>query len=136
LSSLADEKRVGSLLRSTATPDPQLDCSLPLAALFAGLPTSWRWPDQEDPNPLPGNRLGRLIDGVVDEDCDDWISTRHRMIGEKDDRLTGGRNLNRAADYTLAGQVLSHSSSVVLQRLTHEAYPDAVAAQGCPLGRH
>jgi hypothetical protein len=32
LSSLADKKRVGSLLLSTTAHDPLLDCSLPLAA--------------------------------------------------------------------------------------------------------
>jgi hypothetical protein len=40
LSSLADEKRVGSLLLSTAARDPLFDCSLPLAAMFAELPPS------------------------------------------------------------------------------------------------
>jgi hypothetical protein len=39
-SSLADEKRVGSLLLSTAARDPRFDCSLPLAAMLAGLPLS------------------------------------------------------------------------------------------------
>ena len=38
LSSLADEKRVSSLLLSTAARDPLFDGSLPLAAMFAWLP--------------------------------------------------------------------------------------------------
>jgi hypothetical protein len=40
LSSLADDKRVGSLLLSTAARAPLFDCSLPLAAMFAELPPS------------------------------------------------------------------------------------------------
>jgi hypothetical protein len=39
-SSLADGKRVGSLLLSTEARDPLFDCSLSLAAMFAGLPPS------------------------------------------------------------------------------------------------
>jgi len=98
---------------------------------------SWRWRDHNDPDLLPGNRLCRPIDSVIDENCDNWISARHRMIGEKDDRLTTRWNLDRAANHTLAGQFLAHPRSVMLQRLTHEAHPDTVAAaRGCPLGRH
>ena len=98
---------------------------------------SRRWPDQNDPNLLPGNRLGRLIHRLIDEDCDDRISARHRMIGEKNDRLPGGRNLDRAANHAFARQFLSLSRDVMLQRLTYEAHPDTVAAaRGCPLRRH
>jgi hypothetical protein len=42
-SSLAEEKRVGSLLLSTAARDPRFDCSLPLAADRAGKPALFRY---------------------------------------------------------------------------------------------
>jgi hypothetical protein len=38
LSSLADEKHLGSLLLSTAALDPLFDCSLPSQRMFVGLP--------------------------------------------------------------------------------------------------
>src|SRR5688500_16833613 len=93
-------------------------------------------PDQNNTNLLPGNRLGSPIDVTISEDCDDWISARHRMIGKKDHRLAARRNLDRAANHALAGQLLPLLRDVVLQRLTLKAHPDPVAATGsCPWGR-
>jgi len=71
-------------------------------------------PNQYDPNLLPRHSLGDTIDVVVEEDCDDWIPARHRVISQKDDRLTAGRNLNRASSDPLAGQLLPHSRVVAL----------------------
>ena len=65
-----------------------------------------RWADQNDTNLLPGNHLGGPIDVSIDEDCGDWVSARHRMIGKKDHRLAARRNLDRAANDALAGQLL------------------------------
>jgi hypothetical protein len=67
---------------------------------------------ESDPNLLSGNRLGRLIDGFIDKDRDNRIPTRHRMIGEEDDRLPARRNLDGAANHALTGQLLAHSRGV------------------------
>ena len=84
----------------------------------AGASPSSRRPDQNNTNLLPGNHLGGPIDVTIDEDCGDWVSARHRMIGKKDHRLAARRNLDRAANDALAGQLLPLLRDVVLQRLT------------------
>jgi hypothetical protein len=92
---------------------------------------SSRRPEEHDPNLLPRNRLGRLIDCFIKEDGDNRISTRDRMIGEKDDGLATGRNLDGAAHHTFAGQLLARSGGVALQRLTFQPDSHSVALTGC-----
>src|SRR5215217_2010603 len=79
---------------------------------------------------LPGNRLGSLVDVVIDNYRDHRISACHRMIGKKDDRLSPSRKLDRTANHALAWQLLALPGSVVLQRLTLQAHPDPVALTG------
>src|SRR5829696_9738624 len=114
------------------------DCSLrsqgawnpPLSSLAEEERCSSRRPNQDDPNLLPGNRLGGPIDVTIDDDGDDWISAGDRMVGKKEHRLAASRNLDRASHDALAGQFLSLFRNVVLQRLTLKTHPDAVAATG------
>jgi hypothetical protein len=61
---------------------------------------------QDDPNLLTRNGLSCPIDVVIEENSDNGISAGHRMICQKNDRLPARRNLNRAADHSLAGQLL------------------------------
>jgi hypothetical protein len=52
------ELRLRSLLRSTAARDPLFDCSLPLAAMFAGLPP---WGGAEVPDLFRANNSSRPL---------------------------------------------------------------------------
>jgi hypothetical protein len=61
---------------------------------------------QHDPNLLTRNSLSSPIDVVIEENSDNGISAGHRMICQKNDRLPARRNLNRAGDHSLAGQLL------------------------------
>jgi hypothetical protein len=61
---------------------------------------------QDDPNLLTRNGLCSPIDVVIEENSDNGISAGHRMICQKNDRLPARRNLNRAGDHSLAGQLL------------------------------
>ena len=105
--------------KARATPGISSDGNLTLGQFSGSLErraplASKRRLEENDPNLLPRNRLGRLIDCFIEEDGDNRISTRHRMIGEKDDGLATGRNLDGAAHHTLAGQLLAHSGGVAL----------------------
>jgi hypothetical protein len=62
---------------------------------------------EDNANLLSGNRLGSLVNVLIDDYRDDWISPGHRMIGKKDDRLSARWNLDRAANYALAWQLLA-----------------------------
>src|SRR5215207_11551408 len=77
---------------------------------------------ENNANLLPGNRLGSLIDVVIDNYRDNRVSPCHRMIGKKNDRLSASWNLDRAANDAFAWQLLPRPRGVILQRLAFQAH--------------
>jgi hypothetical protein len=85
---------------------------------------------QHDPNLLTRNSLSSPIDVVIEENGDNGISPGYRMICQKDDRLPARRNLDRAGNDTLTGQLLPASRAIAFQGRARQPDPDPIAVVG------
>ena len=87
-------------------------------------------PWTHDPNLLTRDRLSSAINVGIEQHSDNGIAPGHRMIGEEDDRLPARRNLNRAGNHALAGQLPLQPRGLTLQRNARESNPDSITVSG------
>ena len=52
-----------------------------------------------------------MVSGLVGQHADHRIATGDRMVGQEDQRLSGRRDLDRAADQALGGEFARNGAS-------------------------
>ena len=85
---------------------------------------------QHDSNLLTGDRLSSPINVGIEQHSDNGIAPGDRMIGEEYNWLPARRNLNRAGNHALAGQLPRQPRGLTLQRSARESNPDSIAVSG------